>query len=531
MTHEKIFKILLSTTLALILVILGVGYVFYYKYLDQVTLQHDNEQISKYKRSLDYSSFGIDDFSNRYQELEPALAYANIEAIQSGISAGDYSCQEVVQFYVYRIKQHEAYNAVLELNDAAMDHASRIDKKIKNNEANSLFCTVVLIKGNIAHANMHTAAGAYVIKDLTTERDAFIVARLEEQDAIILGKANLSEWSNFMAKFPRNGFSVLGGQTKHSFGPYDVGGSSSGPAVAASLGLSTISVGTETSGSLIYPAAQNSTVALKPTLGLVSRDLIIPITEKQDTAGVMARTVADLAKTFPVLVGFDAKDPLTAVANQFDASDLDNIQTYDLAGKRFGYVADDSFELRRILDDLRVAGAIPVEIELPSSDQVDMIPVLLHGIKHDLNAFLNNKDVNAPVQSLAEIVAFNKENEDYMPFGQHYLELGLDDNMTTAEEREQSLAQREATESWFNAHELWKAEHAQILKEVKKGKGEKRVAAQADLEALGKEPEAPPSPDRTVSEPTFEGLTKLLATGQPSLGLFSDEGGQFLGGQ
>ena len=143
MTHEKIFKILLSTTLALILVILGVGYVFYYKYLDQVTLQHDNEQISKYKRSLDYSSFGIDDFSNRYQELEPALAYANIEAIQSGISAGDYSCQEVVQFYVYRIKQHEAYNAVLELNDAAMDHASRIDKKIKNNEANSLVCTVV----------------------------------------------------------------------------------------------------------------------------------------------------------------------------------------------------------------------------------------------------------------------------------------------------------------------------------------------------------------------------------------------------
>ena len=121
------------------------------------------------------------------------------------------------------------------------------------------------------------------------------------------------------------------------------------------FGLSTISVGTETSGSLIYPAAQNSTVALKPTLGLVSRDLIIPITEKQDTAGVMARTVADLAKTFPVLVGFDAK---AAVANQFDASDLDNIQTYDLAGKRFGYVADDSFELRRILDDLRVAGAI-----------------------------------------------------------------------------------------------------------------------------------------------------------------------------
>jgi hypothetical protein len=150
-----------------------------------------------------------------------------------------------------------------------------------------LFCTVVLIKDNIAHANMHTAAGAYVIRDLTTERDAFIVARLEEQDAIILGKANLSEWSNFMAKFPRNGFSVLGGQTKHSFGPYDVGGSSSGRAVAASLGLSTISVGTETSGSLIYPAAQNSTVALKPTLGLVSRDLIIPITEKQDTAGVM----------------------------------------------------------------------------------------------------------------------------------------------------------------------------------------------------------------------------------------------------
>jgi len=95
--------------------------------------------------------------------LEPALAYANIEAIQSGISAGDYSCQEVVQFYVYRIKQHEAYNAVLELNDAAMDHASRIDKKIKNNEANSLFCTVVLIKDNIAHANMHTAAGAYVM--------------------------------------------------------------------------------------------------------------------------------------------------------------------------------------------------------------------------------------------------------------------------------------------------------------------------------------------------------------------------------
>jgi len=259
----------------------------------QLELQYETKVESPYKRVLSFDAYALDAFEE-YDKVHELVHGKDIVSIQSSLFDGLFTMQDLVQYYLTRVKNFADYNAVIQLNPEILSEAQAIDVKIASGEKRSLYGVVILIKDNIAASNMNTSTGAYALKDLTTTRDAVLVKNLKSEGALILGKANLSEWSNFMTIPSSNGYSALGGQTKNAYGPFDVGGSSSGPAVAAALGLSTVTVGTETSGSLIYPSGQNSVLALKPTLGLLSRDLIIPISEAQDTAGVVCRKKNDL---------------------------------------------------------------------------------------------------------------------------------------------------------------------------------------------------------------------------------------------
>lgn len=407
-------------------------------------MQYDNEVVSKYKQPLDFSAYeeGLSKLGgNDVQRLDSYILEKDIDSIQKVIISGDITCEDVVLYYIYRIKEYDSrYNSVIQLNKNALALARKQDEMIKNNEKpGRLFGTVILIKDNISEMTMNTTAGAYALKDLTTKRDSFIVKQLKDEDAIILGKANLSEWANFISEPSSNGFSVLGGQTKNAYGKYDAGGSSSGSAVAASLNFASITLGSETAGSVIHPAGQNAVVGLKPTAGLLSRDLIIPITEAQDTAGIIGRTVKDVFELFKVTLAYDENDDLAKNVDLFDKDSLNKpLDVSFLQGKRLGIVKDDFARNEKLKQELQALGAEFVDIDMNvNDDKIDMLSVFNYGIVEDVKAFLNHPDVYSPFKSLAEILAFNKQDADNrIPFGAKLHEDALN-NTISKEEYEQ----------------------------------------------------------------------------------------------
>lgn len=396
---------------------------------NQIQLQYEKETQSAYKRSLEFTDYSLDTFSERYSELESLFVEQSIEEIQGAIGEGKITCVELAKCYLYRIQRDERYNTVIELNPFILEEAAKLDEKIQKGEMASLYGTMVLIKDNIADQSMHTSAGAYVLKDLRTTRDAHLVDQLKQEDALILGKANLSEWSNFMSMPSSNGFSVLGGQTKNAYGLFDVGGSSSGSSSSASLNLATVTIGTETSGSLIYPAGQNSVVAIKPTLGLISRDLIIPIAEAQDTAGVIGRSVKDVHKVFSNILAVDEHDEATKIVESFNIK----YEIHESEYRRIGVVNAGSPEMEGVIEEFESMGIEVVDVQLGSTEGIDVMGVLNYGIVHDVRMFLENEAVESPVKMLQEVVAFNKSDEEAVPFGQTLLEEALKLETTEAE--------------------------------------------------------------------------------------------------
>lgn len=417
--------------LGILILIILIGYIVLKYFMNgyaekvQINMQYDNEIKPKHKNILDYTAFesDLEKLSNKdICNLETLILDKSIDEIQDSIINGYLSYEKLVLFYISRIKEYDKYyNTIIQLNDKALSKAREIDEKIKNNEdIGDLFGVVVLLKDNISDKDMNTTAGAYALKDLTTNRDAFVVSKLKNQDAIILGKANMSEWANFMSMSSSNGFSVLGGQTKNAYGRYDVGGSSSGSSAAVALNFSTITLGSETCGSMIYPASQNSVVGLKPTLGLLSRDLIIPISEAQDTAGIMGKTVKDVCKVFNTVLVEDKNDPLSKNIENFNIRELCKpLDANYLKGKRIGFLNSNKYNNAKVKEELIKLGAEIIEIDLPKeANSVDMITVLNYGIVNDVQSYLNNPDVNTKYKTLEEILNFNKEDkENRMPYG------------------------------------------------------------------------------------------------------------------
>ena len=430
-------KKLEKRTIILMVILIGgliIGFWKFAQYFNQVKLQYDDEVISNLKNPLDFSPFekAMSQIGEaRFNQIDQMTRGETIEKTQALILAKQLTCEEMLLYYINQIQKHDTYyNTVICLNPKALIYARQLDDKIQKGEPlGQLLGVMILAKDNISDADMPTTAGSYALRDLRTKRDAFVISQLKAQDAIIIGKNNLSEWANFMSMPSSNGFSVMGGQSKNAYGKFDVGGSSSGSCASVALNFATVALGTETAGSLIYPAGQNSVVAIKPTIGLISRDLVIPITEAQDTVGVISRNVADVEKVMQYTSGYDAKDKETELIQKAEKPKALPSQA-DLKGIRIGVYRKTA--QKGIAQEMIALGAEVVEINLfGDPDRIDYLPILKYGIVNDVNAYLNNPAVESPFKSLEAIIAYCKEDEaNRMPYGAALQEAALTQIMT-----------------------------------------------------------------------------------------------------
>ncbi|MFO7941642.1 MAG: amidase family protein [Bacillota bacterium] len=344
------------------------------------------------------------------------------------MDAGEISSSELIWHFLDRVARYDSgtggVNAILELNPDAPHIAEARDRELaENGPRGPLHGLPVLLKDNIDTGDrMHTSAGTLALAQSRARRDAFFVQKLREAGAVIMGKTNMTEMANFMTRGMPNGYSSRGGQVLNPYGPaeFDVGGSSSGSAAAVAAEFSPLAVGTETSGSILSPASRNSLVGIKPTVGLISRRGVIPISHSQDTAGPMATTVADAALMLGAMAGVDVEDPVTETARGNAVSDYTTFLKADgLRGARLGVpegYLEDLDESRmalveRALDAMREAGATIVDLaDLPTGELEWPPTVLLYEFKPALNVYLDGLDPRVPVHSLRELIRFNLEH-------------------------------------------------------------------------------------------------------------------------
>ena len=365
-------------------------------------------------------------------------AELDIADLQSRMQAGELDSRRLTQAYLDRIaavdKAGPQLNAVIELNPDALKEAALRDVERRANAVRGpLHGIPVLLKDNIDAVPMATSAGSLALADFRPGRDAFLVRRLREAGAVILGKTNLSEWANFRSTHSTSGWSGRGGQTRN---PYALDrnpcGSSSGSAVAVSANLATISVGTETDGSIVCPAAINGVVGLKPTVGLVSRQGILPISHSQDTAGPIARSVSDAALLLAALAGRDAADAATTQAVWNTTLDYSaRLKPGALKGARIGVLRskaaihpDAAAALEGAIQVMREAGATVVDAEIPTDGQwdADELALMLYEFKHGVERYLAER--KAPLTTLTQLIGYNEQYRvSEMPFfGQELFE-------------------------------------------------------------------------------------------------------------
>ncbi len=362
---------------------------------------------------------------------------ASIGQLQALMSSKRISSLDLVRHYQDRISSLDknALNSVLEVNPDASRIAQKLDdERAKGISRGVLHGIPVLLKDNINTADkLHTSAGSLALRDSRAAEDAALVSKLREAGAIILGKTNMTEWANFISTNMPNGYSSRGGQVLN---PYrktlNTGGSSSGSGVAVAADLCAVAVGTETSGSILSPANNNSVVGIKPTVGLISRRGIIPIAASQDTAGPMARTVEDAAILLGAMTGFDALDPATKGARSLKDYTV-FLEKDGLRGMRLGiprdyfwqHVKDDQKPiLKEALEALQDGGAVlidPAEIESAQAVFDLGYTVLLYEFKRDLNKYLRSLEPGMP-RSLLELIRYNEtHHKNMLRYGQTLL--------------------------------------------------------------------------------------------------------------
>jgi len=386
------------------------------------------------------------------------LEEATIASLQARMADGRETSRSIVDKYLARIEAVDrngpALRSVLEINPEARAIADRLDAERKSKGPRGVLHGVpVLIKDNIATADrMMTTAGSLALDGVRAAQDAAIVDQLRAAGAVILGKTNLSEWANFRSTRSSSGWSGRGGQTRNPYAlDRNPSGSSSGSAAAVAANLVAAAIGTETDGSIVSPSSANALVGIKPTVGLVSRRGIIPIAHSQDTAGPMARSVADAAALLGVLVRVDPADPAMKDPARRASADYTRALDHDgLRGARIGVVRaffghhPEADELtNRAVGVMRGLGAVVVDpVKIPSLGQFDdsELDVLLYEFKADLNAYLSALGPAARVHSLADLIAFNTAHRDQELrfFGQELFELaqrkdGLDSAKYKAE--------------------------------------------------------------------------------------------------
>jgi amidase len=389
------------------------------------------------------------------------LVEATVDDLQKAIQTGLVTIEQLTEMYLARIAAYDdagpGINALLHVNANAAEQASALDAQRHPGIARSpLYGIPVLLKDNIDTADMPTTAGSVALAGSRPPDDAFITRKLREAGAVIIGKATLTEFANFIAIGMPTGYSSLG---LFGFNPYDprelpggdgrpvlqTGGSSSGSGIGVNANFTAVAIGTETSGSILSPASANGVVGIKPTVGLVSRDGIIPITADQDTAGPITRTVRDAAILLGVIAGFDPNDPATAPCLEPGNCFSDYTQFLDkhaLRGARIAVVTPIQQSRLAIvnaaIDVLRAEGAVVEEVPAPGGQRGSCVTypplptcstVLLYGQKRDLNAYLANTPAS-PMQTIADIVAFNATFVPPMKYGQAIFEAAAQVDVT-----------------------------------------------------------------------------------------------------
>ena len=357
-----------------------------------------------------------------------AFEDASVKELQAAMQIARRSSRSLVEAYLDRIRDLDAtLRSVIEVNPDAVATAEALDRERREKGPRGpLHGIPVLLKDNIATADrMETTAGSLALVGAKPPRDAFLVARIRAAGAVVLGKTNLSEWANYRAAQPSSGWSARGGQCRN---PYALDrspcGSSSGSAVAVSANLAALAVGTETDGSIVCPASICGIVGIKPTVGLISRAGIIPIAHSQDTAGPMARSVADAAVLLTVLAGEDPADPATAASTGKASADYTKfLDPHGLRGARIGVArarvtgasseADAVFEAA--LKELSGLGAVLVDpADIPHLGEYDEAEreVLACEFKADIAAYLRDWAPTAAVRTLKDLIAFNESHRD-----------------------------------------------------------------------------------------------------------------------
>jgi amidase len=350
--------------------------------------------------------------------------------LQAGMQSGKWTARSLVKKYLDRIDEIDKHgptlNSVIEINPDAMSIAESLDRERKEKGARGpLHGVPILIKDNIDTADrMMTTAGSLALVGSRPAQDSYVARKLREAGAVILGKTNLSEWANFRSSHSTSGWSGRGGQTKNAYAlDRNPCGSSSGSGSSAAANLCAAAIGSETDGSVVCPSSANSLVGIKPTVGLIGRSGIIPISHNQDTAGPMARTVTDAAILLGALTGIDANDAMTKPSAGKSFTDYTQFLNKDgLRGVRLG-VARKYFGFNDGVDKLlndhiaqmkRVGAVIVDPADIPTSGKFDdsELEVLMYEFKADLNAYLGKLGTSSQVHSLKDVIDFNEKNRD-----------------------------------------------------------------------------------------------------------------------
>lgn len=385
------------------------------------------------------------------------LEEITIAQLQQGYKDGKFTITQVVSDYLSRIEEIDKngpnLNSIIATNPDAIAIAKELDKELANGKSRGpLHGIPVILKDNIdTRDSMPTTAGAVVLKNSFVGKDSWVAAKLREAGAIIIAKSNLSEWANFRANLSSSGWSGVGGQTRN---PYELDrnpcGSSAGSGVAVSANLCAFAIGTETNGSIVCPSNNNGIVGLKPTVGLISRTGIIPISFTQDTPGPMARSVEDVAATLGAMVGVDSSDSKTLEPNaKFYTDYTQFLKKEGLKGKRIGILTNISgFHhkvdtlMKKAVADIKKAGAEVVEISFPIQREINnaSFEVMLFEFKDGLNKYFATLGDNAPIKSVEELIAFNlKDSVELRYFDQQLLELAQSKGDIESAEYKKSL--------------------------------------------------------------------------------------------
>ncbi|BEP29796.1 amidase family protein [Helicovermis profundi] len=411
------------------------------KYLkDQINKQYINPKQGYLNKPLNAEIYEKEIQSMsllRYNMISKLVEKVSIDNIINLYEKKLVTPREIVIFYIKRIIDQKKLNAIISINPFALEVANSL--KESNINKMPLYGVPIVLKDNIATKDdMPNTAGSILLKNSYVSRDSFLTVKLREAGAIIIGKANMSEWANFMTFDSSNGYSSLGGQTKNPYGNFDVGGSSSGSAVAVAANLSPISIGTETSGSLIYPASQNNIFALKPTVGLVSRDLIIPISENQDTAGPMAKNIKDLAKVLNVICAYDERDKK---ANKYYVKDYTKFINKPIKNLKIGFLEDEFIkneyreEDQLLLDNIKklfLNEDIVIE-KIGFSEEnynINLMDLMLYEFKIGINDYLKKEEVKSDLSLDKIIKKYTENKKKFAPYGLDILEKSQNNNIS-----------------------------------------------------------------------------------------------------